>query len=803
MKFVDVISLLPPEADPGQWAKVLSYKYGSTDDVAYITGIDERTEWLRRLMTDEASWSGSEVITSHHGMLYWRLVHPRILVTTESGKKLPKNMRTDDPLAWAQAMVIRDHRKAALNKITDAEAHVAQRVMGELLRSRVAEDSLLHTDGQYELLRPEQWQDVMRQIQKHCSQGGWVSWDSETTQTGEDDTKAPNPWDAALVGVSLSIRPGHAWYLPIAHVDADDNLLDNQWSIEETLAFIYGMNFHIDRFKARGARALLWNAKYDYSVLCNPIHNLDPDIVYGWLDHTEDGMLLANQTLDLAVGLKAQAPRRLGVTIMDYKALTKGEPFSKVPLEYATVYAGQDADWPLRLWPLLHQEVQDLGTHHVYQREVNIIEYFMRTERRGIRIDQAELNKRQLQAQERADTAKQWFIKLLARKNIKLPTNFNIGSGPQIATVLYASAPKGLGLPVVRRTATGQPSTDKKTLNKLRSMGIEVPILSSLIAWRENTKLITGNFMVFRKHIKEDGRVHTSFNSVGARTGRTSADNPPVQIADYETRYACVPEPGGSMASIDYSQIELRVLACEFNEPLMIEVYNRPRFNPDGTRNLDADIHEQTRISVGLPTRRLAKNFNFGVAFGGQAPTIAETGNIPLNQAERFMGEYETTYADFIANRKARQKRDIERGYTEDWLGRKRPVQKPTNLREKGEAERLVANTPVQMGALDIIKWAMEELLPLLRQAEQVGIHPFNMVHDELDFERDANCDDATWHTFLAKARDIMEACNPFKSQLPIHTDVEMGPSWGGLREIEPDYLDAAIESETVELGVA
>ena len=287
--------------------------------------------------------------------------------------------------------------------------------------------------------------------------------------------------------------------------------------------------------------------------------------------------------------------------------------------------------------------------------------------------------------------------------------------------------------------------------------------------------------------------MRTSFHQNGAETGRTASSDPNLQQMYKAVRKSFIPELGGEMASIDYSQIELRVLAAIHGEENMLKVYRLPRYlpvdEPDFLRpgfqrvskemeNIEADIHGQTQRDVALPTRTKAKNFNFGVAFGAEETTLSEQCATPVAETRIFLQRYWVSNPSYAASLRAMQKADLERGFTITWAGRLRTIEHETE-REKSDSKRKIANTPVQGGALDIAKDAAYALLPLLREYEAYDIHPFLFVHDEFDFECGPQTPPEIWHEFLVKAQRIMDETHPFSEIVPISTDVEVGPNWG------------------------
>lgn len=807
MKLVDVISLTPEALrSSADWLRVVAARY---PDATLLDQHNLRYQWLSRLAGSDV-WGDVQIVTSLEGWLFWRLVNPRVEVVTETGRKMTKAFYTQSQEAWAAGLVAGDHRKAEVNKVLKA----LEKTTGDTEYARkyaafnadfnapgvagsLDDVGLIETDGTYETVTRDTFDRVRAEILQHASNGGMTAWDSETDQNGEEDSDAPNPYTARLVGHSMAIRPRHAWYFPVAH-EQGGNL-----PVAASLDLVRAL---YPAARRGGARVLLHNAKYDYSVLCNPVQSVPADEVYGWLDVTEDTMLFAN-VLQLPAKLKVLAPALLGVKHIDFRRLTRNLPFSQVPLGPATIYGGQDSDWLLRLWPLLSDHAaawdqhEDVDTWHVYHDvELPLIEYLMRIERNGMFIDHDKFVLHWLRENALRDYARKRLFEACRRQFIVLPEDFNPQAPEQVRWLMYDK----LRLPVVERTKTGLASTGSKARMELKARGIHNAVVGWLDAWSEHQKRDTAFLKpIGTRFLQSDRRIRPTILQVGADTGRTSEHDPNGQQF-YEELRACVTAEGGEaedgeVAAADYSQVELRALAAVHHEPEMLAVYQKQRYvmNPFGGHLLDAkgkwvedpeaDIHGLTQRKVGLPNRTKAKNFNFGTAFGAGAPTLSKTAGIPLPQTEAFVRQFWAAYPSYARSLRTMQQRDFERGFSVTWAGRPRLLNRPDRPHDKQEQYRLIANTPVQGGALDIAKWAMRELLPLVRQAEPLGISPLNFVHDEFDFEKRPGVPTDAWEFFMHEVKRVMVECNPFPELVPLDVDIEVGKSWGvhQLREMK------------------
>jgi len=786
MKIIDARALTPKGIDPGLWAERILRRREAADTVIIYTD-DDRFEWLSRL--HDEPWAPIEVQTTVDQFPFWSWVHERVEVYKEDGKRLGKAQKTTDIDHWSAAVMSSDTRKTAVKKWRKSvEDNAVERGKAQVLQSRltttkVTEVDLFQTDGSYEWVDPDDHQNhhkIIEEIRTHIVNGGWFAWDCETDQTGEDDYDAPNPYTATLVGVSVAIRPGHAWYFPTEHKT------EPVWETESIVKLVEAL---YAQAKLSNARAVLWNCKYDYSVMANPKHGVSVKKIYEeWLPLTEDGMLLAAACNLPSAKLKDVSRDWLGVNTVDFKKLTNGQPFSHVPPEPAAIYAGQDADWPLRLWPLLKEKAADLQVEHIYRdTELPIIEYFMRMERHGVLVNQERLAEHTQEYEAKREFALNLFKQVAKNSGTVLDDDFNIGSPQQLRELLFSA----MGIPVVDRTPTGVGSTSKTSMAKLFGTGYSHPILATLKAWRAADKMLVGFLYPIAQMIAPDGRIHCSFHQLAARTGRTSCSDPNMQQIPKAIRDIFIPDVGGQMAGIDYSQMELRVLAVEFNVEAMLETFNLPPFLPDGSKNYRADIHNTTMVRMGIKeatperSRTIAKNCNFGKAFLAGVETLMATTGKTREVCQKLITDFDEAYPDYAQAVLDRIEADRDSGESRNWKGRYRDVW------QGGEdVDRLIINTPVQGGAVDIIKDAMALLIPVLREAEQWGIHPFNMVHDELDFELEAGGNDARFAQFLAVVAQTMEMANPFIEQLPMPVDLEVGETWGDLRA--PEVEEAA-----------
>jgi len=796
---LDLQGLLHDSATPlllPRWKTAAQLVHGADTEVLFYPA--ERMRWLKQLATEDI-WGEVTIVADRADWLFWRLVDPKIIVQDEAGKRMPKAWRTADPELWAYGLIAEDHRKGAIGKLMRLHRGEPNVHVEALLRAFNESDSegkdLIETDGVYTMVSDITYDAVWAEIIAHISKGGWWCWDTETEQTGEDDNDAPNPWDAEIVGLSLGIVPGKAWYFPIAHRDPETDE-PRPWNLDRSDVFQLLIAAYT---QTDSRRVITHNTKYDFQVVTNQHQQLPWSLVFNdWLEKTWDTMLMAQVANFPRAGLKPLAETELQKHVIDFKRLTAGKSFAYVDAIPATVYAGQDADWPLQLWPILEDRLTLLEVNHIYQQDYELTRFFARLESHGVRINRTLLAQKLAESQEDLGFWSTLFFRQLAEAGVDYswaPLQFNkgkkpdpnLGSDKQVAIWLFDAAPHGLGLQPTARTGTGAPSTSEKAINAMLARDDYHVCVKMLLKYREFAKRIEMIESIF-KNIRADGRIHATFRILGAdATGRTSCHDINLQQVEKYLREVFEPEDGGTMAGLDYSQIELRVLAAEFYEPKMLETYNLPRFLPNGEENPDADIHGRTQREVGFTDRRPAKVFNFGKAFGAGAPTLSAGSGFPVPVVEQFIARFDAAYPDYTANLRARRKQARKDHGVRNWKGRWRGLTYGLGQKIDADNDRLVANTPVQGGAADIIKDACRRIDHLLDDAANDGIYAWNFVHDEVDFQCEARTSPERWVSFLQDVQDIMMSSNPFEELLPLGVDVEVGPNWLQLRKPDDD----------------
>ncbi|MBL0419602.1 DNA polymerase I [Ramlibacter sp. AW1] len=557
---------------------------------------------------------------------------------------------------------------------------------------------------------------------------------------------------AQVVGLSFSTEPGVAAYLPLAHSYPD---APAQLPRDEALARLKPWLQNPER------RKLAQHIKFDRHVFAN--HGIE---VRG---HVHDTML---QSYVLEVhkphGLASLAERHLGRAGVDYEQITgKGAhqiPFTQVPIEKAAEYSCEDADQTLDvhgvLWPRL---LKDNKLRFIYGLEMQTSETLYRIERNGVLIDgpmlarqSRELGERMLQLEREAyDLAGQ---------------PFNLGSPKQIGEIFFNK----LGLPVVKKTASGAPSTDEEVLEKLAE---DYPLPAKVLEHRSLAKLKgTYTDKLAQMAQPSTGRVHTRYAQAVAVTGRLSSNEPNLQNIPIRTaegrrvREAFIAPPGHLIASADYSQIELRIMAHLSEDPALLRAFTE---GMDVHRATAAEVFGLAPEQVSNEQRRYAKVINFGLIYGMSAFGLARNLGIETSAAKSYIDRYFQRYPGVKQYMDETRLSAKSRGYVETVFGRRLylPEINSPNGPRRGGAERAAINAPMQGTAADLIKLSMVKVQQTLdEQGRRTKM--ILQVHDELVFEVPE--DEVGW------ARDEIPRLMAGIAQLrvPLLAEIGVGPNW-------------------------
>lgn len=533
-----------------------------------------------------------------------------------------------------------------------------------------------------------------------------VAMDTETTSL--------DPMAARLVGISFSMEPGVAAYVPVGHRGADHA---DQLPRDDVLARLKSWLENADRAK------LLHNAKYDTHVLNNEGIRL--------AGVTEDTMLQA-YVLEShrRVNLQELGERWLGRVGTTYEQLcgkgAKQIGFDELDIETAAHYACEDADFTLQLHHVLRPRVQkEAGLERIYQLEIQTSRVLSIVEINGVSLDAHALA---MQSHELGNQ----MADLEARAHDLAGQPFNLNSPKQLGEVLF----ERMGLPVVRRTASGAPSTDEEVLTRLAR---DYPLPELLLEYRSLAKLkSTYTDKLPRMINKDTGRVHTQYAQAAVITGRLASSEPnlqniPVRTAEGRRVRSAFVSSLGKVVSADYSQIELRIMAHLSGDDNLRQAF------ADGK-----DIHAATASEVfGVALedvsgeqRRAAKAINFGLIYGMGEFGLANNLGITRTAAKAYIDRYFTRYPGVAAYMENTRRMAHEQGYVETVFGRR--IGLPELRGAKGPrqkaAERAAINAPVQGTAADLIKMAMVQVQEWI-EAESLKTLMVMQVHDELVFD--------------------------------------------------------------------
>ena len=560
------------------------------------------------------------------------------------------------------------------------------------------------TEVQYDTVLD--WQSFDQWLIK-IEQADLVALDTETTSLVE--------MQAQIVGISVCITPGLAAYIPLAHNAAD---APTQLPIQEVLAKLKPWLENPAKHK------LGQHVKYDRHVLAN--HGIE---VQGYVHDT----MLQSYVLEVhkAHGLESLADRHLGRKGLSFEDLCgKGVhqiSFAQVDLAKASHYACEDADFTLavhqRLWPLLQA---DDKLRFIYQLEIDSSEALFRIERNGVLIDAPTLAAQSHSLGQRIMQLEQDAYAIAGQP-------FNLASPKQLGEIFFDK----LGLPVIKKTATGARSTDEEVLEKLAA---DYPLPAKILEHRSLSKL-KGTYTDKLAQLAQPrtGRVHTHYAQAVAVTGRLSSNDPNLQNIPIRTpegrkvREAFVAPAGSVIASADYSQIELRIMAHISDDPALLKAFHD---GLDVHKATAAEVFGLTPDTVSSEQRRYAKVINFGLIYGMSAFGLAKALGIDNTAAKNYIERYFQRFAGvkrYMDDTRAQAK---ARGYVETVFGRRLylPEINSPNGPRRGGAERAAINAPMQGTAADLIKLSMVKVQQVLDQ-EGRGTRMIMQVHDELVFE--------------------------------------------------------------------
>jgi DNA polymerase-1 len=597
---------------------------------------------------------------------------------------------------------------------------------------------------------------ALKALVDQLNQAERIAFDVETTST--------DAMQAELVGISLATKTGQGYYIPVGHnpLSAGGDQLE--------LAVV------LDHLEGPLTQAKIpkvgHNLKYDYLVLARAGLAASPlgfdTMIAEWLCDP------ASRNL----GLKNLAWVRLGVEMTEIEALIgsgrEQRSMADVPIPEVAPYAAADAEVCLQLLPELKEELQDKGHWELFQDlEMPLVEILAGMEMAGIRLDTHFLD-------ELSQTMGARLKEIEAEIFDYAGHSFNVNSTQQLSTVLFDELK--LDPPDrTRKTASGHYSTAAGVLEELKD---KHPIIDEILEQREIAKLKSTYADSFPHQVHpQTGRVHTSYNQTGSVTGRLASSDPNLQNIPIRTelgreiRRAFTADPDHSLLSVDYSQIELRIVAHIAEDQAMIQAFLD-----------DQDIHAATAAAVGgIPLdavsadmRRNAKAINFGLIYGMSAYGLTRTTDLTLAEAENFVKSYFEQFPGVQRYLEETRKRVVEDGFVATLLGRKRYFPQlaqgsTTSEVIRNRALREAINAPIQGSAADIIKIAMLHLPDRLRE-QGLAAQMLLQVHDELVFE----CPTQELEPTSALVQEVMREA--YDLRVPLKTDAKAGQNWADMK---------------------
>jgi len=563
-----------------------------------------------------------------------------------------------------------------------------------------------------------------------------VAFDTETTGL---DVRS-----AKIVGFSFALNDKEAYYVPIAHnylgVGEQVSFEDSKRAIEKIFT----------------CKVVGQNLKYDFAIVKNNFASLK-------VDHFSDTMVLAwLLNPEHRAGLDALAKRFFDYEMVKFKdVVAKGQDFSAVDIEDACKYASEDAWMTYKLYDKLTETLEPHLLKLARDIEFPFIKTLLEMEEEGIKVDTTYFKHLETKTNSAIEKLKTDIF-------AQCGNEFNLNSPKQLGVVLFEQ----LELPVIKKTKTGY-STDESVLTKLLE---EHEVISKILEYRELAKLQSTYIKPLLKlgESSSCNRIHTSFLQTGTATGRLSSKDPNLQniptrsALGREVRDGFVARDGYSFVGIDYSQIELRLLAHYSEDEALLTAFNN-----------DLDIHRQTALKLfgeeeADEKRGVAKSINFGLLYGMGARKLSQTLGISQAEAKGYIENYFKSFSTVKVYLKSISDSAKEIGYVETLLGRRRYFDfENANGMQVPMYEREAVNTRFQGSAADLIKLSMIKIKNEILDSDTKMLL---QIHDELIFEVKKE----KAQEFADKAANIMK--NIYELKVKLEVSVSIGKNWGELK---------------------
>ena len=559
---------------------------------------------------------------------------------------------------------------------------------------------------------------------------------------------------AQLVGISIALESNQAFYIPLNHnYEGAQKQLDQDTVLEKLRPYL----------ESESISKIGHNLKYDRHILQNAGIKLKGRLLDTMLFSYVNNSTITRHNMD------AVSKRYLNISPTSYEDVAgkgaKQIPFSEVSIDIASDYASEDADIALQLYHNIEPRVRkEEKLKELYHKiEGPLIYTLGDIERNGVLINSEKLDD---QSKELEAT----ISELESKVQDSAGETFNLGSPKQLQEILYQK----LGLPIIKKTPKGQPSTSETVLQEL---SMDFPIVEDILSFRALSKLKSTYTDKLPKMINsETGRVHTSYHQAVTATGRLSSSNPNLQNIPIRSeegrriREAFVAPNGYKILAADYSQIELRIMAHLSKDSGLLDSFSR-----------DLDIHRATaaeifRVALDEVTdnqRRSAKAINFGLIYGMSAFGLSKQLMITRAEAQNYIEQYFDRYPgvkNYMDETKLMAKKI---GYVETVFGRRLYLAdiESSNYQRRQYAERSAINAPMQGTAADLIKMAMIELHQRINR-ESLDAKIIMQVHDELVIEVHEN----QAHDVSVLAKETMS--NIFKLDVDLKVDADLGGNW-------------------------
>ncbi len=560
---------------------------------------------------------------------------------------------------------------------------------------------------------------------------------------------------ANVVGVSFAIEEGKAAYVPVAHdyLDAPAQL-DRDWVLAQLKPLLEDPN------QAKIGQ----NLKFDASIVARYGIEMQGIVFDTMLESYVFNSVVGRHDMD-SLALRYLEHKNISFEEIAGKG-KKQLTFNQIDLAQAGPYAAEDADITLRLHNALYPKVEaDEKLKHVFETiEMPLVPVLSRMERTGVYVDSMLLGAQSTEIAARLDELEKKAFEIADQE-------FNLSSPKQLQAILFEK----MGLPVLKKTPSGTPSTNEEVLQEL---ALDYPLPKLILEYRGLAKLKSTYTDKLPKMVNPaTGRVHTSYHQAVTATGRLSSSDPNLQNIPVRNeegrriRQAFVAQSGYKILAVDYSQIELRIMAHLSGDKALLDAF---RHGKDIHAATAAEILGLDIEQVSSEQRRRAKAINFGLIYGMSAFGLAKQLDMGRNEAQDYMNVYFERYPGVLEYMESTRNTASEKGYVETLFGRRLylPDIKSRNGLRRKAAERAAINAPMQGTAADIIKLAMIAVDNWVQQQPQDEVRLLMQVHDELVFE----VKESVLESVTAEVKALMEQAATL--DVPLIADAGFGDNW-------------------------